>query len=586
MSQGGFKRKLTAILSADVVGYSRLMEVNEEATIRTLTACRNIMTDLISQHGGRVVDATGDNLLAEFTSAVDAVSCSVEIQQKLVEQNAESGDDRKMAFRIGINVGDVVAEGKRIYGDGVNIAARVESLAEAGGVCISGSAYDQVENKLPYEYQYMGAQRVKNISKPVRLYRVLTKSDDTAPDIETKRDLPDKPSIAVLPFDNLSGDPDQEFFSDGLTEQIITGISKIPDILVIARNSAFTYKGQAVRVQQVARELGVQYVLEGSVQTSGNRVRINAQLIDATTGHHLWAESYDRVLEDIFAIQDDITINLMDALPSKLIPGGHYRYYEGRATSISAFITFLKGMERFYRMTAGDNFEARQCFEEAIAMDPNSSMAYAMLAYTHLNDIFQAWSKTVLESFEQAEKAALKALSLDESLDLPNVILSQIYLFGRQHDKATECGERAVALNPNNPLSHAMLALVFYFTGRSQEAVPLLDKAFRLNPVAPFYYYHFLGHAHLSLENYRAAMKAYKQAIYLNPDFIFPHLCMAICYIATGHDDEAREAVASAKKIDPKYSLDRFTLASPHKDPSVTEKLKASLRKAGLSQER
>jgi adenylate cyclase len=559
------------------------MEANEEATIRTLTACRNLMTALVQQHNGRVVDATGDNILAEFVSAVDAVSCSVEIQQRLAEQNAELGDDRKMAFRIGVNVGDVVADGKRIYGDGVNIAARVESLAEAGGVCISGSAYDQVENKLPYEYRYMGAQSVKNISKPVRLYRVLMNSDDTDHDIGTKRNLPDKPSIAVLPFDNMGGDPDQEFFSDGLTEQIITGISKIPNILVIARNSAFTYKGQAVKVQQVAQELGVQYVLEGSVQMSGNRVRINAKLIDASTGHHLWAESYDRVLEDIFAIQDDITIKLMEALPAKLIPGAYHRYYKGQTVSISAHITFLKGMERFYKMTAGDNFEASKCFEEAIAMDPNSSMAYAMLAYTHLNDIFQAWNKSVLESFEQAEIAALKALSLDESLDLPNVVLSQIYLFGRQHDKATECGERAVTLNPNNPLSHTMLALVFYFTGRSQEAIPLLDKAFRLNPVAPFYYYHFLGNTHLSLENYQEAMKAYKQAIYLNPDFIFPNLCMAICYIATGHDDEARQAVAEVLRLDPTHSLDKFTLASPHKDPSVTEKMKASLRKAGLN---
>ena len=583
MSQGGFKRKLTAILSADVVGYSRLMEANEEATIRTLNTCRNVMTTLIEQHNGRVVDATGDNLLAEFTSAVDAVSCSVAIQQELAEHNAALADDRKMAFRIGVNVGDVVADGERIYGDGVNIAARVESLAEAGGVCISGKAYDHVENKLAYEFEYLGEQKVKNISKPVRLYRVRAKSDDDSPDTETKLETPDKPSIAVLPFDNMSADPDQEFFSDGLTEQIITGISKIPSILVIARNSTFTYKGKAVKVQQVAQELGVQYVLEGSVQRSGNRVRINAQLIDALTGHHMWAESYDRILEDIFAIQDDITIKLMEALPARIIPGGQHHHYEGQTASVSAAIKLFQGMERFYRMTAGDNFDARKCFEEAIAIDPNYSLAYAMLAYAHLNDILQAWSKSVLESFEQAEKAALKALTLDESLDLPHVVLSQIYLFGRQHDKATEYGEKAVALNPNNPLSHVMLGLVFYFTGRSKEASPLLDKAFRLNPVAPFYYYHFLGHTHLSLENYTEAMKAYQQAINLNSDFIFPHLCMAICYIATGHDDKARQAMAEVLKLDPTYSLDRFTLASPHQDPAVTEKLKASLRKAGLN---
>ena len=332
----------------------------------------------------------------------------------------------------------------------------------------------------------------------------------------------------------------------------------------------------------MAQELGVQYVLEGSVQKSGSRVRINAQLIDAATGHHLWAESYDRILEDIFAIQDDITIKLLEALPAKLIPGGLYHHYEGQVVSINAYIKFLQGVEYFYRMTAGDNFNARKCFEKAISMDPNSSLAYAMLAYSHLNDIFQAWSKSPLESFEQAEKAALKAISLDESLDLPHIVLSQIYLFGRQHDKAIEYGEKAVALNLNNPLSHAMLALVFYFAGRSEEMLPLLDKAFRLNPVAPFYYYHFLGHTHFSLENYQEAIQAYKKSLDLNPDFIFPHLCLAMCYIATDHDDEAREAIANVLKIDPKYSLDRFKLASPHKDPSNTEKLLDLLRKSGL----
>jgi adenylate cyclase len=582
MTQQGFKRKLTAILSADVEGYSRLMNDDEEATIRTLTDYRVAITTLIRKYRGRVVDTPGDNLLSEFVSAVDAVKCAVEIQRELAARNVELPYERKMEFRIGINVGDVITEGKRIYGDGVNIAARVESLAEAGGVCLSGRAYDHVENKLEYEYEYLGEQKVKNISKPVRLYRVRGNLDNDFPNTGTKPKPPDKPSIAVLPFNNMSGDPDQEFFSDGLTEQIITGISKIQSIFVIARNSTFTYKGKAVKVQQVAQELGVQYVLEGSVQKSGSRVRINAQLIDATTGHHLWAEIYDRILEDIFAIQDDITIKLLEALPAKLIPGGLYHHYEGQVVSINAYITFLQGVEYFYRMTAGDNFNARKCFEKAISMDPNSSLAYAMLAYAHLNDIFQAWSKSPLESFEQTEKAALKAISLDESLDLPHVVLSQIYLFGRQHDKAIEYGEKAVALNLNNPLSHAMLALVLYFAGRAEEMIPLLDKAFKLNPVAPFYYYHFLGHAHFSLENYQEAIQAYKKALDLNPDFIFPHLCLAMCYIATDQNDEAREAVASVFKIDPKYSLDRFTLASPHKDPSNTEKLLDLLRKSGL----
>jgi adenylate cyclase len=575
-------RRLIAILSADVKGYSLLMADDEVHTIQTLKTYRSLMSNLIQQHSGRVVDNPGDNLLAEFGSAVNAVDCAVKIQDGLKKENAKFVEDKRLQFRIGVNIGDIVQDSDRIYGSGVNVAARIEGIAEPGGICISRNAYDHVKDKLDLGFEYLGEHEVKNIKEPVRVYKILFDIEPPKLFVEEKLELPNKPSIAVLPFDNMSGDPSQEYFSDGLTEQIITGISKIPSIFVIARNSTFTYKGKAIKVQQVAQELGVRYVLEGSVQKSGSRVRINAQLIDATTGHHLWAESYDRVLEDIFAIQDDITIKLMEALPAKLIPGGLYRHYEGQTVSINAYIRFLQGLEYFYRMTASDNFDARKCFEETIAMDQNYSLAYTMLAYTHLNDIYQAWSKSPLESFEQAEKTALKALSIDDSLDLPHVVLSQIYLFSQQHDKSIKYGEKAVALNPNNPLSFAMLALVYYFSGRSQEAVPLLDKAFRLNPTAPFFYYHFLGHTHFSLENYKKAIQAYKKAIDLNPNFIFPRLCLAMCYIETDHDDKAHEALASALKIDPKYSLDKFTLASPHKDPSNTEKLISLLRKSGL----
>jgi adenylate cyclase len=582
MTEQGFKRKLTAILSADVKGYSRLMGNDEEATVRTLTAYRSAIADLVRQFRGRVVDAPGDNIMADFTSVVDAIKCSVEIQRELAERNAALPRHRKMDFRIGINLGDVIEDEGRIYGDGVNIAARVESLSEAGGISISGSVYDHVENKLDYEYEYMGEKSVKNIQKPIRLYRVRAEANDNVLDLTKELELPDKPSIAVLPFDNMSGDAGQDFFSDGLTEQIITGISKVKDLFVIARNSSFTYKGKAVNVRQVARELGVGYVLEGSVQKSGTRVRINAQLIDAQTGHHIWAESYDRILEDIFAVQDDITIKVVEALLVELVPGTYYRHYSGRTENISAYFKFLKGMEYFYRMTAGDNLQAHRCFAEVIALEPDDSFAHAMLAYAHLNDIYQGWSKSVIESFEQAEKTALKALSLDDSLDLSYIVLSQIYLFGSQHDKAIEYGERSVELNPNNALSYAMLALVLYFLGRYEDAISMIDKAFRLNPVAPFYYYHFLGHPHLLLGNYPEAVQAYKKAVQLNPNFIFSHLCLAMVYIATGNDGAASEAVAEALKLDPGYTSDTFTLASPHKDPANTAKLINLLRKAGL----
>lgn len=369
MTEQGINRKLAAILSADIEGYSRLMSQDEVGTIRTLTAYREAMTILIRQYKGRVVDSPGDNLLAEFASVMEAVNCAVEIQRELAERNAEIPSTRKMEFRIGINLGDVVEEEGRIYGDGVNIAARIESLAEAGEICISGTVYDQVKNKLGLQYDYLGEHEVKNIPEPVRIYRVLSFPGAAAhrvvkarsvlkrkwrkmalaiavvlviivvgalvtwnvyfslppvegiPEGKKEFKLPEGPSIAVLPFLNLSGNPNQEFFSDGLTENIITGLSAIPHFFVIARNSTFFYKGKQVKVQQVAKELGVQYVLEGSVQKAKERVRIAVQLIDATTGHHLWAEIYDRELKDIFAVQDDITMKIMTALQVKLTGG-------------------------------------------------------------------------------------------------------------------------------------------------------------------------------------------------------------------------------------------------------------------------
>jgi adenylate cyclase len=312
------KRKLAAILSADAKDYSRLMEDDEEPTVRTITAYRELMVTQIQNQNGRVVDAKGDNLLAEFSSVVDAVRCAVEIQKELGRRNAELAEHRKMEFRIGVNLGDVIEEDETIYGDGVNIAARLEALAGGGGICISGTAFDQVESKLGLEFEYLGEQAVKNIRKPVRVYRL--RMEGLVPTVGMSRELPlpDKPSIAVLPFVNMSGDPEQEYFSDGMSEDIITALSQLPEMFVIARNSTFIYKGKSVNVHQVGRELGVKYVLEGSVRKAGKRVRITAQLIDATTGHHLWAERYDRDLEDIFAIQDEITLKILKALQVKL----------------------------------------------------------------------------------------------------------------------------------------------------------------------------------------------------------------------------------------------------------------------------
>src|SRR5436309_8486126 len=369
------ERKLVAILSADVQGYSRLMGEDEVGTLRRLTAYREVTDALIQHHRGRIVGTAGDSILAEFASAVEAVQCAAAIQQALKTKNTDLPAERRMEFRIGINVGDVIVEGPQIYGDGVNIAARLEALAEGGGICLSGTVYDQIENKLALGYEYLGEQTVKNIAKPVRVYRVRDAAasapaqasrKETAPRLP----LPDKPSILVLPFVNMSNDPEQEYFSDGITEDITTDLSKISNLFVISRNSAFTYKGKAVKVRDISREMGVRYVLEGSVRKAGERVRISAQLIDATTDHHLWAERYDRPLTDIFAVQDEIVQKMVTTLKLQLSVREQGLLVRRAQENLEAYEAFLRGLTYFYRLTKEGNAQARQLFEQAVALDP------------------------------------------------------------------------------------------------------------------------------------------------------------------------------------------------------------------------
>jgi TolB-like protein/class 3 adenylate cyclase len=492
MSPEDFKRKLRAILSADVEGYSRLMGEDEDTTIRTLTTYRELMSALIQKRQGRVVDSPGDNLLAEFGSVVDAVRCAVEIQEELRVRNAELPENRRMAFRIGVNLADVVEEGERIYGDGVNIAARVEGMAEGGGICISGAVYDSIKNKLSLSYESMGEHTVKNITEPVRVYRMRVGPEATArkeagpkqwrwavmsgvaalilviaavaiwnfyfrpPKIEPASvdrmafPLPDKPSIAVLPFENMTGDPEQETFSDGLTEEIISALSRVPRLLVIARNSTFTYKGKPVKVQQVSEELGVRYVLEGSVRKAGDRVRINAQLVDATTGHHLWSERYDRPMKDIFALQDEITKNVITAMQVKLTVGEVARL-SGRGTdNLEAYLKWVKGWYHFLRGTPDDDNLAREFLKEAIALDPEYGAPYAFIGAIHIREVGQGRSKSPQKSIEQAIELAQKAITLDESDPNGHSLLSNIYNLKGQYEKAIAAAKRAVSLNPSH----------------------------------------------------------------------------------------------------------------------------------------
>ena len=392
-------RKLRAILSADVKGYSILMADDEVFTIKTIKEYRDIMSHCIEQHNGRVVDSPGDNMLAEFASAVDAVQCAVEMQKLLKKENDRLVKDKRLEFRIGVNIGDVVQDEGRIYGDGVNIASRIESLADPAGICVSRSAYDQIKKKLGFGFEYMGEHPVKNISEPVRVYKVIMDSDSPSLSFDEPLEIPDKPSIAVLPFVNMSRDPSQDYFSDGLTEQIINGLCKVSNLFVIARNSSFAYKGKSVGVKQIAQELGVKYVLEGSVQKAGDRVRITAQLINATTDYHMWSENYDRDLSDIFALQDEITLKLMDSMRIKLTIGEQGRLWEGMTNSIKAYDRYMRGNECFLKVNQKDNEQARQYFEEAINIDSKYAYAYTSLCNTHNCDLAFGWSKDQIKSF-------------------------------------------------------------------------------------------------------------------------------------------------------------------------------------------
>jgi len=623
------KRKLTAILSADVKGYSRLMGADEEGTLRTLTAYREIMATFIQQHQGRVVNAPGDALLAEFESVVDAVKSAVEIQQELAKRNAGLPTDRRMEYRIGINLGDIMVEGEAIYGDGINIAARMESLADGGGICISGTVYDHIENKLPLAYDYLGEQTVKNIAKPVRVYKVLTEPGaivrvagekkvkprrwqrtalivvaililvaaaftiwkfyirPTAPlEVASKEKmafpLPDKPSIAVLPFMNMSGDSELEHFSDGITEEIITALSKTPKLFVIARNSTFTYKGKPVRVKQVAEDLGVRYVLEGSVRKATDRLRITAQLIDALTGHHLWAERYDREPKDIFALQDEITLKILNSLHVKLTGGEQDRVYGKGTNNLEAYIKVLQGRDYFWRLNRESNILAKKLFEEAIALDPKYPAPYWLLGMTHIMDTWFDWGQSKEDSLLRAMELAQKTISLDDLDSNAHGLLGAAYRMKGDHDKAIAEGKRAVELDPNSADAHVWLGIALNYADRAEEAIPLFEKAIRLNPFAHTWYFLHLGHSYRFLGRYDEAIAVYQKAIQLSPKNLVAHLGLTSAYSLSGRDKEASAHATEILRISPEFSLDRFAEKLPFKNQAEKERYINALRKAGL----
>jgi len=528
MDEERSRRKLSAILIADVEGYSRLMGENEAATVQTLKAYREVMTSLIQQHQGRVVDSPGDNLLAEFGSVVNALDCAVKIQHELKAKNSELPEKNRMEFRIGVNIGDVIEDEERIYGDGVNIAARVESLADGGGICISGPAYDQIGRKLALGFEYLGEQTVKNIEKPIRVYKVLTNPEaagkvigeeipkpgkwprvalatvfiliivtgilavwnlyfrrppiEPAPVEKTAFPLTDKPSIAVLPFVNMSDDPKQEYFSDGISEDLITDLSRISGLLVLSRSTTFVYKGQSVKIEEIAKELGVRYVIEGSVRKVGEQVRINAQLIDASTGHHLWANRYDRKLKDIFQLQDEITREIVTSLAVKLTKIDRKHVAGNETDNIQAYDAVLKASDLMYRYSLESFAKALTHLEKAVELDPNYGRAYAMMA-----DIFASPGISVALGLSWEECRLRSREYLHIAFKNPTSVAYRtaswyLYRLERNFEKAVEAAERGLALNPSDALCNMFKALALIAGDRTEEALDYIDRAQRFDP--------------------------------------------------------------------------------------------------------
>jgi len=580
MAEERAKRKLSAILSADVKGYSRLMQDDESSTIQTLKTYRELMAFFIQGYRGRVVDSPGDNVLAEFGSVVDAMECAVKIQQELKEKNAELPESRRMEFRIGINLGDVIEDEDRIYGDGVNIAARVEGLADPGGICISGRVYDQIENKLNLGYEYIGERAVKNIKKPLRVYRVGMEPHSVA-EVHKAFDLPEKPSVAVLPFVNMSRDSDQEYFSDGITEDLITDLSKISGLFVIARNSVFIYKGKAVKVQEVSRDLGVRYVLEGSVRKSGERVRITAQLIDATTGGHLWAERYNRDLKDIFAVQDEVTQQIISALKVKVEKVEQERALRKETANLNAFDYNLRGWWYYHRFTRDTNDKAREMFEKAIELDPEFAIAYAGLGFTYYEEWANQWSQDS-QTLEQAFELAIRATALNDSSPEAHRILGDVYLYKRQYGQAIAERKKAVALDPNNADGLAGFGEVMVYNGQIKDGIALIKKAIRLNPHHHIWYLWVLGLASALAGRYDEAEEILERAVICNPDFLSTHVILAVIYVETGRLNEAHAEVAEIMRLSPDFSLKFLKEMIPVKDQEIIGWATGVLTKAGL----
>lgn len=587
MAEERVQRRLAAILAADVVGYSRLMGEDEEGTRARFNAHLNeLIEPAIANQRGRIVKTVGDGLLVEFASVVDAVGCAVEIQKGMVERNSEEPGDRCMEFRIGVNLGEVIIEGNDIHGDGVNVASRLEGLCAPNEVYVSGMVYEQVVGKLAASFEDMGEQTVKNIAKPVRVYRTWVQPVEAANviDVAEPLPLPDKPSIAVLPFDNMSADPEQEFFTDGICEDIISELSKVAGILVIARNSSFTYKGRSVKVQQVGRELGVRFVLEGSVRKVGNRVRITAQLIESKTEHHLWSEHYDRDLDDIFALQSEVAQKVTEALEVtfKTTVGG-----SGQSRSdpkIDAYELYVRARSAWSPPLKANALRARNMCEEVIQRDPEFAGGYAGLAYTLCLAVGHNFSESSVDDLAKATLVSERAIALDDSFGPSNTVFAYIHLIKRNYDQAIWFGERAIRIQPSDAFTHGWLGYLLVWAGMPERGRDELDQAIRLDPLHPTYLL-WRGFVAYELRDYADTIRLITEANKLGyADYHYTLSFKTAAYSRLGDDAHARAGARQILEMYPGFTISTWGKALfRYKEPEEFQHLTDALVAAGIN---
>jgi TolB-like protein/class 3 adenylate cyclase/Flp pilus assembly protein TadD len=623
-------RKLAAIMFTDIAGFSRQMGVNEAHTLRLLEVHNQLLQQATSAHHGTVIKTIGDAFLVDFTSVVDAVQCAQQIQHQLRTYNTEHAPTDQIHLRIGIHLGDVVQKDGDVFGDGVNIASRLQALAEPDTICLSQKVYEEVVKKLDLgTVVSLGRPQLKNIAERFQVYALLAEppkgmrqklhvqrlkvsrrlrpthrmalaglllimltlgvvqyfrplsTQDSALRTPAALPLPDKPSIAILPFVNMSNDPEQEYFSDGITEDITSSLSRISSLFVIARNSAFTYKGKAVKAQEVSKELGVRYLLEGSVRKADNQVRITAQLIDGTTGGHLWSERFDRPFKDIFALQDEIVQKIVTTLQLQLTLWEKGSLARKNTDNLEAYDYYLRGVEYFYRLTQETNAQARQMYEKAIELDPRYAQAYGSLGMTHFFDSFLQWNRNP-QNMPRAFELVQKAIALEDSLPSAHRILGLFYLFQKRHMEALTEVKRAIALDPNFADAYWTLGDIMVLMGEPEKAIRSIEQAMHFNPRSPTFYFNSLGAAYLLARRYEEAVTALQQALSRNSNYLIAHLNLAGAYSELGREEEARAEAGEVMRLNPQFSLAAIGQTIPHKDPARLERYLAALRKAGL----